>query len=393
MANAKWCVIALVGVLGTACASAAEAGSARSVRIELSQNSPLLGGWTGRIGKHQVIVCFARNVTQYYYLSHLSGRSLILSPQDDAGRNWTEADDLGLTSQPTGHWVFNGTTGDALEGTWSDPEGRSTLPIRLARFKDSAGLVGRCDFRAMQAAQGIHPEQVEAGDEQVLQGVHYRVLSALNGSVSTIEFLDAEGKYDAHNRKLRKELQEEIGQGLECQETVAGLNWGAFGWPYTSRVRPSALHGNRWVTLQKSLDYACGGAHPNAESNLETVDLFSGKDVHPERWVRHDKDGNLPKKLDQMITRQVLAQLKATRGGDDCDNVYAGEGRISGGYVIELGNNGMVFYASLPHVVYACTEYVEIPYDRLQPYLTQEGREAISQLSGNAPAKPPETGR
>ncbi len=370
------CALAAVfGLAGGGEAAAAGSGTVHAV----PDTSPVIGGWAGRIGSYKVMVCIGTDGGSYLYASHAAKAPLALSAQDDAGRQWEEQEQ-GPAGKVSGHWRLGDVSGRVLQGQWTDAAGKRSLPISLERV----GEPGGCDFAALQRQAGLHPETVTSGKEAVRNGIHYRTISALDGSVNSIQLIDAGGRYDALNKKLRENFAKEISDGEECQ-AGSSLNNGLLGWSYSSGVEPVALHGGRWLTLRSSLDYYCGGAHPDSGSFLQTVDVRSGAPLDIGRWIKMGKDGALPASLSGMIGRQAMAQ----RGGgkdDDCAEVYASDDSAFSGYNMSLGAHGIVFQKELPHVVYACSEDVEIPFAQLAPFLTAAGKAEIKLLQQGAGA-------
>ena len=87
----------------------------------------LAGVWVGKIGTHQITVCFNDDTNGSYYYHRtlsplqLSGQSLQSLAERDGGGN------------VTGAWRLDKPQGAALSGTWHKPTG-AKLPIALTRL-------------------------------------------------------------------------------------------------------------------------------------------------------------------------------------------------------------------------------------------------------------------
>lgn len=373
-------LIVLLGVSGffvDACLAGPHPGDTPA-SVALSVDSPLFGGWVGTIGKLKVGVCIMPAKSSYFYASHRQGVDLDLFAQSADGGSWFETSPQGNTTTVTGQWSLNAPSGRKLSGTWSDPAGKKTLSIALVRY----GTNNACDLLAMLNALGQHPEKIEAGKEQVISGVKYRPLSALDGTVKGIELIDEDGKYKKINKLLRDLLVQAIGDATSCQVDLAEYN-GTLSWSYDYGIDLKEVHGGRWLRIGTASDYYCGGAHPNNESSYYVYDMFTGAPLDLGRWVKQGKDGMLPRKLDEMISRQALANRGDSGDDDECRDIYSKDS-LYPGYGYALGHAGLIFFKSLPRVVQACGDNVEIPFDTLTPFLTPEGKKGVAVLTGKS---------
>ncbi len=392
------CIAMLLSTLGIATAAAASGTtpSPPSPDISLADNSPLRGVWHGTLGKQQVMVCFSSNLSSYYYLRHSSGMALF--EQDADGHGWIEK----VGTVTTGVWKIEPASGDAVAGLWSDPTGKIRLPISLTRIalakadgRDCVTGAGNVAFNQPRVAA----QEIASGPVQTTDGMRYRTIAALDGDVSSIELLGEPGQYDALNKQLRDGLLTEIGTAFNCQDILYRRSehlpgGGKREWPTADKTTLFAVNG-KWLTLLSGGGGDCGGAHPSYGTYHYTVDSGTGEKLNVMHWLKSDqKDEYLyhpPEKLNALIVRQAERQARADHAGDGgCAGIYAEASQD--GYFVALGKAGIIFSITLPHAAAACNEDIEIPYARLQPYLSQEGKHAVRQLpdaAGKDAARPP----
>src|SRR5512140_3269580 len=93
-------LLGLSGFFVDACLAGPHPGDTPA-SVALSENSPLLGGWVGTIGKLKVGVCIMPAKSSYFYANHRQGMYLDLLAQSADGGNWLETSPQGNTTTVT----------------------------------------------------------------------------------------------------------------------------------------------------------------------------------------------------------------------------------------------------------------------------------------------------
>ena len=131
--------------------------------------------------------------------------------------------------------------------------------------------------------------------------------------------------------------------------------------------------------LRETYSNYCGGAHPNAGiSSYQIWDLVKDRPVEMQKWIKGN--GN-----DTAINSERLLKLLAARysrrnekGNSSCADALDG----SKYYFMYPTSAGMVFSPSLSHGRQACAEDIEIPWVKMQPFLTAFGQKAAQDFVG-----------
>jgi hypothetical protein len=275
-----------------------------------------------------------------------------------------------------------------LLGQWLDAKGKRATPIRLSRIKAATNDAGHCNDVGKQSGFNnlrIDGQKIATGKTQETQGVKYQVISALNGSVSSIVLLGNDANvsnvvnFAAINQTLARLLRNAIAQSFECQSNVARLKGSDFD--FTLSVKIVAVT-REWISLRQNSSDDCGGAHPNSNSSLSTFDLKSGEKMALSRWLTGGKQDRTtytpPAQLNNIIIQQAIAELKSAQPNEnqECIDLLAS---YKDEYGLSLSKTGMVFSTGFPHVAQACDAEIDIPDVKLQAFLTKEGKDALRQ--------------
>lgn len=331
-----------------------------------------LGVWQGVIGDQKVMVCLERSPgdSSYYYLRHKL--SIALTATSEQGTVWTE----GTQDKDGPTWNLQLPEGDRLEGKWMDADGKRNLPIRLSRIARKAGQELGCDndgaekvaFNAPRvASQKLTIKQSSGG---------YRSISAFEGNVSWVELQDSKQGSVVFNKAMRKWFDGQVADYYWC---ALQTNSGGF-----SQERTIMFYREPWLVLKDSYDEYCGGAHPSSGiAGYEIWNLEKGRTIELWDLIRGSKlkDGYgyaAPVKLNAII----LANATRNKNGDECtDSVNE-----NNSYLLHPGTKGLVFSTSFAHVIQACDEDIEVPYSKLQPFLTTEGKLVVKSLMEDRPS-------
>jgi hypothetical protein len=340
----------------------------------------LRGVWRGELGKSPVVACFeSATAGGYYYEAHRT--SIPLSRENDVA-DWIEGDD-----DTTGHWRDLRVDPQVLLATWRAAAGGRTAPIRLARVADLAPE-GDCrsstDFNAPRRAA----TPVRLGEPQsttvdswltgvpVVPGPRVRQLTALpddpDASLRVLQLEDRDAGAQRINAQLRAWLDEAIIEHYECR------NMGGQG-ERDYEADALAHHDARWLTVRTVVRWTCGGPYPGAAIAQVTFDRQSGELVDPNSWIAGDAQapGDMPEILAKRLGTLAVRQRFDPKHPDDdadCSDSYDGWRA----YQVWPAPGGLAFAPTFPHVVQACIEEVFMPAAELEPFLSDDGRAALS---------------
>jgi hypothetical protein len=389
----KWIASALLAVL-TANLMAAEAAAPRP---------PEDGVWVGTLGAQAVMACFDHhqgaaevNVppdASYFYERH--GKLIKLVPQPQSPGRWLEVGE----KTSTGTWEFRVTAGDLLQGQWSGPEGASTARIRLKRFKTLAShSYLSCEDLAPGSRFGAQKRQVST-TQTLPDGRQYRVLSVLDGAISTLELVGEGNGLASLNEHLANELRVGVAGYFRCpgpNELPTPASIKTKKPDYSSSI--ALLFWNeRWVSLAQNSRGDCG-THLFSDTSRSTWALSTGAPVNLWRWIAASRkpdalpdydDYNLNYAAPEKLNRLIVAKAVKARPPFNSRDAQAESGCLDAlttntEYEITLGAKGLVFSHHFPHVAQACNDDIEIAYSQLLPFLSAEGKKQAAFLMASA---------
>jgi hypothetical protein len=197
-------------------------------------------------------------------------------------------------------------------------------------------------------------------------------------------------------RRVNAELYKPVPTGPEAEYftcSMQALSANGLDGDLSSTITPLIITAD-WMVLQDTENNSCGGAHPNADVLYQNWDLRKGVRINLYDWFTraaltqtiHDPHSKNPyvtvtftapfRKLIDEATPQEEAECKDALKEADTWNP-------------RLTENGMAFAPELPHVVQACADDAEILAARLAPYLTPEGKRAMTAFLAQAQLLPP----
>lgn len=149
----------------------------------------------------------------------------------------------------------------------------------------------------------------------------------------------------------------------------------------------------RWLGLRHSGSDYCGGAHPNHFILLTTYDRHSGAEVDTAAWFkpgvlqfyefdtvaagwRRSIAGLSPALLRALLARYPAREDGGAEDTGECADII----RDGSGWQIGLTREGPVFVPQLPHVAFACTEEIVLPWEDARPFLSAKGRAVMASL-------------
>jgi len=355
------------------------------------------GVWKGKIGNYPVIACLSedgmgRFKGAYYYLSRLSPIGLM--PSDD-GLQWLEHahyEESGAT------WRALTIKGDALSGEWTQ-DGR-TLRIALSReaWTPAEEFEEPCmaePFLAPRAGGGSVVEGDAALDGQPYRTLTYTKPTHLDDAeISSFALLPQQPGDGAINTALASEIPDGTYRSelMQCMGQAIGVH-GADGY-YGSFIAPTLITA-RWVNVRISYESYCGGAHPSHGYLYRAYDRQGGAEADLFRWLSGTMVEHVPGDtseqsydlLQPAMCELILARPPVGEDGEEGPEPYEPECREVAleeeFWTLGLSEKGMLFIPSMPHALTPCVATFSVPWDELEPALSEKGRAEVAALRGH----------
>ncbi len=342
------------------------------------------GVWRGTIGTLPVVACLRMKddlaAGLYYYEKHLIPINIAAPEQSATGLTLSETQ-TGDAKQIPSLWKLALPVDGQMNGTWSGAG--KHLPIHLKKIvilepDNDEGPCASADFNGPRE----RPARVVTTSASK-DGTDYRELrldfgKRFDASVSSFQL---QGAGNAHvNAQLRDALTAEEENVYTCTRSSLA-QYGQAG-EYNDTTAPMAIMAH-WLVTERSNSNMCGGVHPNASTTHDTWNLATGKKVDVWDWfspagaVKVKNEADTSPKISTRLQR-LLARAWADSVPDDCKDAS------SGYWTPYPTSDGMAFTPSLPHVVYACTTDVVIPYAKLAPLLNTQGKAAVASFRADA---------
>ena len=352
-----------------------------AVPAALATPQPLLGTWKGSIGSAPVMACFDDVESQYYYLRHLHGITLV-RPEDLVSHTNDESraepvvghvlaerafgDAPGAVDGVTARWRLERLEGAVLTGTWTAVSGNRSLPIRLLRLEGPTkqGMACGAAFMAPVLA-GVRtrksPGRFESHVFQVVASADARA-PELGPEVPHAE---------RFNRFAMDWLREQAAFVYDCNRGAGGVG------EALDRSLEPVFWSDRHLVLRDAMqEVFCGGAHGNASLSYVVWSLPQGRAVNTWAWIQGGEAaaGSRPSEGGPDVPRP-LRRLIISRHprNDDCGEYMPFVG-IDAPYP---STDGLVFNTSFAHAMRACNDEVRLSWKQLAPYLSKQGRELM----------------
>ncbi|GIX18950.1 MAG: hypothetical protein KatS3mg120_0626 [Erythrobacter sp.] len=346
--------------------------------------------WKGTLGTQAITACFGEEYTRdgLYYSDEARVPLRLVAREESDRPTFTET--AGREDETGAAWELEPGAGDTLTGTWR--KGDRAVPIRLTAVPVRLPPYGSaCETSAF--LDPLLGGGVVRSERAALEGTAYTALAyqgperaGLDGYIIASFELDPLRPGDAAiNRALAAALPDGTAAHAMGQCLGQSLPTGISGSIEEARV-PVLLTG-RWLTVRHAGSAYCGGAHPSHFSTLTVFDRGSGQEVDPASWFspgvllfyEWDPEPGQPLPiagLSQALLRAVLARFPDREDRAEC-LAMAGEGM---GWQIGLAREGPLFVPQFPHVAFACTEEIMLPWVAARPFLSPEGLAVMASL-------------
>ena len=350
------------------------------------------GVWEGTLGDQKIEACFGvagdPDGGSYYYLRHL--KLIPLEAPTAPKGTWVEGYDDEKKDAP--RWTLAAAGANVLSGTWSG-SGKS-LPIRLTRIAlsspDDADMpCGSAVFTAPRITATTLTSKPGVLDGVAFTTLTLNVGAHLDASIASFALDATTPGATRINAALAEPLSKKGDSGAaeyaECVADAAGTH--ADG-EYHVTLKPNLIS-KHWMVSEEDDEDFCGGAHPNADEAWKLWDLTSGAAVDPWRWfnadgVTYSNDTTPPFAQAGPKLQKMLAARWTHKG--ECKDVLDGNDSI---WDVHPTRRGLAFWPQFPHVVYACSQDVVIPYAELAPLLNAKGKAAVASIIEDLKTLPP----
>jgi len=354
------------------------------------------GVWRGTIGNAAVQVCLQHTDYEdfgaYYYMRHLQIISLGKvdgKPGTPAGSVWTEGRYSDKADKGP-FWRITSVANGRMDGVWTD--GSKSLPIALTMVaaeksaKGDDGDAGPCGSMAFSLPRFTKPV-VTTKAAKVGGTAYTRVLVDIGKQFkdSGFETFQLSGTSPAV-RRVNAELYKDVPTGPEhadyFQCTMSALGQNGLDGDQSSALSPETLTPG-FLVVADFESWDCGGAHPDGGTIYQTWDLRTGAKINPyDGFTKaaltqtvHDA-GTANAYSEVTFTAPFKAMIIRALATPEPDCKAAIE--TADTWSARLTARGMAFTPDLPHAAAACGDDAVIPYARLAPYLTPNGKALVA---------------
>lgn len=347
--------------------------SLSALPFAVAADASLQGVWQGTLGGADIVACFNQpgsgsdSSGSYYYTRY---KSPIMLSKAEGKTAWKET---GPDNQVTGNWSLNPPQGGKIAGSWTHPKTGKSLPVALALFERAGGLDHpACATDAYNTALEAFPP-LKTSKTKTFEGHQYRTLGVAD--TVTVELLAPGGGVAKINAQLRGVLAKNT-KDLEDYFDTRRQHLGQNGWAAEAEVDAEPTYWSaRWVTV-KFYRWAAGYGASGISMNYRTWDLTTGQETDPWTWFgtratkgdgAADDKSELPPRLRQALFKDAVAD-------PECKGDYPGKGR----YHVSLKREGVSFWEDARGS--GCEQEFLLPYNKVGPFLTPQGRAALGDL-------------
>jgi hypothetical protein len=325
-----------------------------------------VGLWQGQIGDQQVTACFNDAGHGAYY----DQKEMRLVTMISAGANaavWKEE----ARDQGGGQWNAVAVSGSTLSAR------RSDLMVTLKRIGPSGCFNPAFDAprEKLSAPQAGAPRDL---DGRTWRPVVAKGLYIPSFELDTAELLDPSPGIAAINAELRRVIpatQAAVADFFSCNRNQFGM------YPQDGEVSVTlepTLWTDELIGVRKIKSWSCGGAHPDFDQGFFLWNARKGEAIDVATWfkdgiVRHADPGK-SHEVGKALADTIVAHL---RGDGRCIE----EVRETKRFDVAPGHRAMIFVPSgVARAMRVCEDEIVVPYDRLKPFLTDEGAAIVGRL-------------
>lgn len=317
----------------------------------------LKGVWEGAVGTKAVTACFNSDFPSgsYYYKQFLKPIQLTVQ---DTDTYWHEENETGL-------WDLVAPVEGVIRGRWRNPKTKVTVPIQL-RLISGAGVGNACMLDAYNAAIEKLPK-IETG--KIIRFAPSRSYRKIRfAGQETVELFGPDPATARINHLLKLDTSKKAVDAYFQQRREF---LGRVGIPAVDEVDVDPEY---WDTNFITVNFYTwtAGEGRNGISNIyQTWNVVTGEEVNLWGWLgAKSSETKLPPKLHQYL-------FKGTKPSPECQNGYRGQGE----FILKLGKTGLNIFEEAWGD--GCEEDFSIPYAKLLPFLSPEGKLAVKSILKN----------
>ena len=344
---------------------------------------PWHGVWRGTVGTLPVMACLAQqsdswSMGSYYYLSKMKPIGL----EHEKDGSWTEHAEGG--DKPTGKLTLSPASVGSLSGEWRS--GARMLPVALTRVAVAPSDDGLCASNAYIAPR-IRPVRLVTKPASASGFAYSQVTydvgpSFPDVSIESFSYPPTMPGDRAINAAIRLDPARhgDLADYLDCMQNSLG-SFGTDG-DFQFTWSPG-LATRQFLSVNVNANGSCGGAHPFVSHGHITFDRLSGRKINLSAWFSpagivpaSSDDGGDEHQITPGLRRLVVSRFRFSE--TECREVVS----TADYWDIGIGQHGIMFDPSLPHVAEACGDSVVVPFAALDKFLSPAGKQAIARLAG-----------
>lgn len=318
------------------------------------------GVWEGTIGAKAVTACFdavsrGTSYGSYYYADILKPIGLTTRDEDSF---WHEDKETGL-------WELDAPVNGVIIGNWRNPKTKSSLPIQL-RLIEGKDDDKACALDSYNSAIE-KPPKIEAG--KIIQFSPSRSYRKLRfAGQETIELFGPDSATARINDLLKLDKSKEaINSYFQQRREFLGR----VGFPAVDeqRVEPKYWDAN-FITIEFYL-WVAGEGRGGIANDYRTWNTVTGESIDLWTWLgTKSSEPRLPPKLKKYL-------FKGIKMPPECQDGYRGQGY----FILTLAKSGLNIFEDAWGS--GCEQSFFIPYTKLLPFLSPQGKLAIQSMSNN----------
>ncbi len=319
--------------------------------------------WKGTIGAHAATFYFdpsalGSTMAGYYYYG-TSPHDLVLVQDTSRPGRWKEMD---VTNKVTGVLELS-CTDTRLIGTWTDPSGKTVLPLRAEPTSEPYAQRRAAATRPIPSG----PFQFGRFQYEILRTPHYKEVVGSN-EIRTVRLLGEGAGIARINAVLRAGLDEALQTSTACSSSGRISRGVDHDFEHASEQHLVEWN-DQFVVIGGSAWGDCGGPHPYADAEVKTYRTATGALEDIASWlVPAYASGISPA---SPLGKRLLERYKKLRGPDEQACVDAVSFSASDAWP---SKDGMTFHASVPDALSGCEERVTLAPPVLAPFLSTAGQ-------------------
>jgi hypothetical protein len=327
---------------------------------------PCRGVWSGTLGGIPITLEITETYGRYYYRENFS--DLVLVPTNSLATEWQESDSKG---KQTGRAYLNCEPGK-LDGIWMSADESKTLSINA---------VSSASYDARRTAKlPLKVRKTQTLDSRSIDTVFVNGIPSLNALR-----LRGDGPgIQRANGLLQKDLASHVSSHLSC--VAGGLAAGRLEDPWGDELDQQAVFWKGDVlSVQTSYGGYCGGAHPSHGQSYQTYDTSAGKAIPIANWLdtAYRKKVDLQSPLGKMIKSKLLGGNKSTGDMTTDERECAEEALTNSAHITAIEKQGIGFGFPFPYAMSPCQADHVIPWSRMRPFLSEEGKRLLNEIERN----------